>query len=300
VIAGIVLALAAAGCGSTTRAEPTAAPAHQEPATTSTQLHTATTTIARPTRAVDELVAVSGSRLRVRCTGSGNATVVLIPGFGDAGDTWATVTTAVADNARVCSYSRFGLGTSDPPPNPQTFATEATDLRSALRSLDEPGPYVVVGHSFGGAEAVSFTAQNPTDTAGLLLLDASPITWRDAVCAVSDNGSPSAKGFATVCEMTSSAQNNPEHLDGPAAFRAVAAIASVGNVPMTVATADRHDYPGLADGEEDRLNQQWAAGQQHWMTLSPSAQLVPVDHTGHNIQVDRPDVVIQQIERLIP
>ncbi|MGZ4730400.1 MAG: hypothetical protein ACXWB2_22015, partial [Acidimicrobiales bacterium] len=86
----------------------------------------------------------------------------------------------------------------------------------------------------------------------------------------------------------------------PAAFSEVATIDSLGNVPMVVATAARHTYPGLAVSEEARLNQVWDAGQQHWMSLSPSAQLVSVDNTGHDIQLDRPDVVIEQIQRLLP
>jgi pimeloyl-ACP methyl ester carboxylesterase len=41
-------------------------------------------------------------------------------------------------------------------------------------------------------------------------------------------------------------------------------------------------------------------GQEHWVSLSSSSRPVPVDDTGHNIQVDQPDVVIQQIEGLLP
>ena len=69
---------------------------------------------------------------------------------------------------------------------------------------------------------------------------------------------------------------------------------------MIVVTAARHIYPGLAASEEARLTQVWDAGQQHWMSLSSSAQLVSVDNTSHDIQLDRPDLVIEQIQRLLP
>jgi hypothetical protein len=39
---------------------------------------------------------------------------------------------------------------------------------------------------------------------------------------------------------------------------------------------------------------------QHWLTLSSASHLVPVDNTSHNIQVDRPDTVIEQIQKLLP
>jgi hypothetical protein len=35
------------------------------------------------------------------------------------------------------------------------------------------------------------------------------------------------------------------------------------------------------------------------VSLSSAAQLVPADNTGHYIQVDRPDLVIEQIEALL-
>lgn len=63
---------------------------------------------------------------------------------------------------------------------------------------------------------------------------------------------------------------------------------------MIVATADHHSYAGLAANEEARLNDVWTAGQAHWVSLASSAQLISVDHTSHNIQLDRPDVVLDK------
>jgi pimeloyl-ACP methyl ester carboxylesterase len=256
--------------------------------------------VARPTVPVDELVAVHGARLHVSCLGHGDVTVVQISGFEAAGDSWASITPAISQHARVCSYERFGDGTSDPPPVSQTFASEAADLRAALRSLDEPGPFVVVGHSFGGLEAVTFTAQFRAEVIGVLLVDASPVTWFDATCAVPDDGSAVSQAFrAATCSKIGSPANNAERLDGKTAFVDVAKIDSLGDVPVIVTTAAQHRYPGLPAGEEVRLNHVWDAGQQHWVSLSTSATLVPVDNTGHNIQHDRPDVVITQIQRLL-
>ena len=142
--------------------------------------------------------------MHVRCVGAGNVTVVLISGFLDGEDKWSSVTPTLSRRARVCSYARFGDGASDPPPATQTFATEAQDLRTALRSIDEPGPYVLVGHSFGGAEAVTFTAEYPSEVLGLVLLDASPTDWLAASCAVPEDGTPTARVFRDNCASISS------------------------------------------------------------------------------------------------
>lgn len=49
----------------------------------------------------------------------------------------------------------------------------------------------------------------------------------------------------------------------------------------------------------DRLDEAWAAGHAHWLSLSSSARLVPVADTGHTIQVDQPAAVVEQIGHLL-
>jgi pimeloyl-ACP methyl ester carboxylesterase len=252
----------------------------------------------RPSATVDELVGVAGGRLHVRCVGQGDTTVLLIAGFGDGGR-WGEIEPAISEHARVCSYARPGTGTSDPPSSTQIFTSQANDLRSLLRTIGEPGPYVVVGHSFGGAEAVSFASLFPEDVAGLLLLDATPTTWIEAACAIPLDGSEAARSFQAICAGAADPTSNPERLDAITGFADVARISSLGAVPMTVVTAADHSYPGLAPNETARLNEVWDQGQDRWTTLSPLARLVSVPNTGHDIQLDRPEVVIQEIATLV-
>jgi pimeloyl-ACP methyl ester carboxylesterase len=252
----------------------------------------------RPSATVDELVGADGSRLHVRCVGHGDTTVLLIAGFGDGGR-WDKIEPSISGQARVCSYARPGTGTSDPPSSTQTFTSQANDLRSLLHAIGEPGPYVVVGHSFGGAEAVTFASLFPEDVAGLLLLDATPTTWIDASCAVPPDGSETARNFQAICAGAADPALNPERLDAITGFADVAGISSLDAVPMTVVTAAEHTYPDLAPNEAARLNQVWDQGQDRWTTLSPLARLVSVPHTGHDIQLDHPDVVIQEIATLL-
>ena len=251
--------------------------------------------MSRPTAVVDELVRVGDGRLHVRCVGAGDTTVVLIAGFNDGGDNWGRITPALSGHARVCSYARFGTGASDPPTTPQTFATSARDLHALLNEIGEPGPYVVVGHSYGGAQAVTFAARYPDEVDGLLLLDATPPTWTAAGCAVPDDGSEAAAGFVARCPDPALPTDNPEQLDEVAGFADVAGIDTLGSLPLSVVTAAEHPFPGLDPVEAARLHDVWDQGQEHWMSLSSAAQLVTVEDTGHYIQLDRPDAVIAEI-----
>jgi pimeloyl-ACP methyl ester carboxylesterase len=238
--------------------------------------------------------------MHVHCEGTGAVTIVLIAGFGGDESSWGAIAPTLSASARLCTYSRFGTGTSDPPPHPQTFTSESQDLHSLLTTIGEPGPYVVVGHSFGGAQAVAFAASYPGDVSGVVLIDASPSNWNTAICAVPDDGTEAARGFVDTCTAISSPAGNPEQLDGPAAFAEVSAITSLGAVPMTVITATLRNFPGLNSAELARLTQVWNTGQQQWAALSPASSVVTVDDTGHDIQLEQPQIVIDEITRLLP
>jgi pimeloyl-ACP methyl ester carboxylesterase len=253
----------------------------------------------RPTTVRDELVPVAGGQLHIRCAGQGDTTIVLVAGFEADADIWSAVSPDLEAESRVCAYDRFGSGTSSPSLRDQTFATQADDLHTLLDVAGEPGPYVVVGHSFGGALAVTFASTYTDEVTGLLLLDASPTTWPDTACGVADDGSEVAASFRTTCEMFEP-EGNVERLDAHAAFDLVAQIDSLGDVPMIVAPAAERLYPGLAEAEARRLRAAWDAGQGGWAALSTTSQVVPVANTGHNIQVDQPERVAMLIEGLLP
>lgn len=295
-ISALVIPGVLAGCGSggSTRAASTPAPKPEAQAAEATLP-------ARPTQRVDRLAPVGpdGERMQLTCTGDGDRTVLLLAGFGDAGESWSIVAPALSEHARVCIPVRFGLGASDGPPSTQTFTTEAADLHRLLAAAGEPGPYVVVGHSFGGAEAVAFAAAHADEVAGVVLVDASPVTWPAVSCAVPDDGSEAAASFRQSCSMISDPARNPERLDAPAAFDDVAEVASLGDLPLVVLTRASVDYPGLAPAVAAPLADAWRDGQARWASLSSASTVVPVGDTGHVIQFDQPDAVTDQVLALL-
>ena len=249
-----------------------------------------TTAVERPSQTVDELVTIDSGRLHVRCSGEGDTTVLLVAGWDEGADGWAAVEPSVAEQTRTCAYDRFGTGTSDPPATPQTFETQVADLHELLDQIGEPGPYVVVGHSFGGAEAVTFAAAYADEVVGVMLVDASPVTWPDTVCSV--------PAYASGCALMRDPSSG-ERLDVFPAFEAVAKITSLGDLPMTVMTAAHRSPASLTPEELARLDGLWRAGTERWATLSTDSRIVTVEDTGHAIQAERPSVVLDEIVKLI-
>jgi pimeloyl-ACP methyl ester carboxylesterase len=126
--------------------------------------------------ATGRLVEVVGGR-RIYICEMGNAmaghpTVVFESGIAATSQNWLQVQQAVAKYARTVSYDRAGLGWSSGPASKRTPRNIARELRETLQRAGIPGPYVVVGHSFGGLVARSFTAQYPSEVGGVVLVDA--------------------------------------------------------------------------------------------------------------------------------
>ena len=118
-----------------------------------------------------KLVDLGGHRLHVNCTGRGGPVVVVETGLGDFSFDWVLVQRRVAAFTRVCTYDRAGYAWSDPGPQPRTFAQLNLELRDALSKLGERGPFVLVGHSYGGPVVRNFALTYARDVAGVVLVD---------------------------------------------------------------------------------------------------------------------------------
>jgi pimeloyl-ACP methyl ester carboxylesterase len=123
-------------------------------------------------------VTVAGHRMFYECSGAGSPTVVLEAGSPHPSTTWRWVQPQIARRTRVCAYDRAGLGRSAPPPRGhRTPRTQVRDLRLMLAAAKISGPYVVVGHSWGGLLARLFAHAYPVQTAGVVLLDATTFPY---------------------------------------------------------------------------------------------------------------------------
>ena len=119
-----------------------------------------------------KLVPADGTRLNLYCMGSGSPAVVFDSGWEDWAPVWTIVQPEVAKWTRACSYDRAGAGFSEPGPLPRTSVRIADELRSALHNGGIEGPYILVGHAFGGDNVRTFAARYPAEVAGLVLVEA--------------------------------------------------------------------------------------------------------------------------------
>ncbi len=127
------------------------------------------------------LVDVGGYTMHIDCRGTaaaGAPTVILESALAGTTSLWGWVQPEVANATRVCAYDRAGSGWSDPRPQPRDAEHFAAELQALLQAAAVPGPYVLVGHSYGGKYVRMYTAMYPDQVAGIVLVDAShPDQW---------------------------------------------------------------------------------------------------------------------------
>jgi pimeloyl-ACP methyl ester carboxylesterase len=113
-----------------------------------------------------------GERLHVRIWGEANdrPTIVLDVSAAQPSSIWAWIAQDLSTEYQVVAYDRPGVAWSAEVSG-RDAQSAADALTSALEKLGVGGPFVVVGHSFGGLSARVFAADHRQQLSGLILLD---------------------------------------------------------------------------------------------------------------------------------
>lgn len=253
------------------------------------------------------LVDVGGYRLAFHCVGEGSPTVVLETGLGAPSEYWAPIQQEMAGLTRVCRFDRAGRGKSDPAPTtPRTCADMVADLRALLHNASIPAPYVLVGNSVGGMNARLYAYQHPEEVAGLVLVDGSHQDQFTRMCEALPEPEPdspdSYKGFYHFCAggRWRDPANNPENVDFVTSREQLEAIHSLGDLPVAVLASGvfLREAPTRPEAGP-RLHEIWQDLQRDLANLSSNGVYRAVDSSGHFIQRDQPEVVVDAIRRVL-
>ncbi len=286
-----------------------------------------------------KLVDVGGCRLHLHAMGDGGPTVVLDAGWMDCSLNWCLVQPEVAKFARVCAYDRAGMGWSDVGPSPRDSRQIVRELHTLLKNAGVPGPYVLVGHSFGGGNVRLFAHEYPQEVAGLVLVDSvAEDQWPRLPEQVKrlyawmqqqlEGGRPLSKfGIiryfnlfylrpnlklpAAVQATDFAVRARTPYLDTVCREWALIASESADQVkagvplppvPLVVLTAGQHgDKPpqGLSAEDFDKWNAVLREEQAKLTELSPSGVQIVVTNSTHVMQLDRPDMVVAAIREVV-
>lgn len=230
--------------------------------------------------------------LYLDCRGEGQPTVVLEAGSGADSSSWSAVLDALAETTRTCAYDRAGRGRSDPIER-HTLSHAAAELRALLATAGEAPPFVVVGHSLGGAFSRVFASENRDDVVGLVMVDTfDPDLQEDWIRPLL--GPLQAEYDATLDALRATVES-VDSLDWSASEEQLRA-SSVDGLPIEFLVAPRYE-PRLSEAVNAAIETAWQDAVQ---SLSPGHVTRTIAWgAGHIIQVDRPDLVIEAVRRAV-
>jgi pimeloyl-ACP methyl ester carboxylesterase len=249
------------------------------------------TTQAAATGEIDAGFDVGGHKLHLRCEGKGSPgspTIVYLHGLGGDGSDVKSINTPLAGQVRVCTYDRVNVGRSDSDPGRHTGADSVRDLHTLLEAAGVPGPYLLVGFSFGGLLAIMYAATYPDQVMGLVSLDGS-LPTDDQV----DQLIPKDERAQVMAEQDA----NRERVDFYRTLdQAKALVAKVPDVPVTYMAARPVELP--PNWPVKRMQAFIRAKQVQFTKTVPQGRLVEVQ-SSHDIDLDKPELVIQEVQRIL-
>ncbi len=274
-----------------------------------------------------QMIDLGTHEIHLNCVGTGSPTVVFEADLDQYGSlSWISVQGEIGKLTRACSYDRAGILWSEAGPRPRDGETIASELVTLLDAAGAEGPYILVGHAFGGAYSRIFAGQNPEDVCGMVLVESSHPEMltrfeevgvvpeipdkniRPLILLLSHLGSPGrykgnvynlqteiydpVQAFLPESSMTWF----DEKAAAPDTLAQAGQVEYLGDLPLIVIATSRPS-PSLGDLGQ-KLDDLWLELQQELLLLSENSE-IRIYEDGHYPQLQSPELVIEAIQDVL-
>jgi pimeloyl-ACP methyl ester carboxylesterase len=223
------------------------------------------------TRTIKGKIDIGGYGLNVDCYGKGKPTVIFESGLGNYSLSWELVQPEISKIARTFSYDRAGVGYSDSDGRdlPKTSLDQVHELHTLLEKANVKGPYIIVAHSIGGYNARLFAGTYPEEVSGIVFVD----------CTSSNKYDGFNKETSEYIAGLARLEPKLDVIESGNQVKEITKKDTLRNVPITVISAVNSSAEILG--------------------LSNKSKLVSSEGSGHYIQIEKEQIVIDAIKDLI-
>lgn len=220
----------------------------------------------------------SGGTISMPCKGSGALPIVFLAGGSDPANVWSDLVTALGPDVLTCRFNRPGVFPSYDPSDLITPQDVADALAETLPQANIGTRFLLVGHSIGGLSMRMFGAGHGDSVAAAVFLD------------------PTVPSFAT----SAPAELTQLGFDPQATATEGDAVTSwTSDASLRVLSHD--GALAVSNGVFTPTDQAaWDEGQQVYAHLTANGTQTDVTGAGHYVFVDAPEVVVAEIQALLP
>ncbi|MDX1519658.1 MAG: alpha/beta hydrolase, partial [Gammaproteobacteria bacterium] len=246
------------------------------------------------------------------CKGDREPTVIIEAGIGGSLANWLPVQKALSPELRTCVYDRAGYGMSYEGSGARTAGQIAEELAALIRYADLPGPYILVGHSFGGYVVQIFARKKLADLAGVVLVDSSHPDQVQRLAGLDEigdtyrhiiNGPVSIRGgaFSDAKEFWNMLNGQRKSIFTQMyelkyfseSAEEVRNAGTFPDIPLAVITRDRELLPTTGEGHS--YETEWQDMQRELVALSSHGWQTIARDSSHVIHIDDPDLLVREI-----
>jgi pimeloyl-ACP methyl ester carboxylesterase len=250
----------------------------------------------------ENLIDVGGRKLDCCVYGKGSPTVVLVSGLEAPQVYWNSVIPDLAAKTTVVTYDRAGVGKSEIGGLPAHGEQSAKDLHVLLAKLDAPKPYILVGHSYGGSVVRLFASMYPDNMAGLILEETQHEDVLDEMRKIIEG-----KDLEAFDQLMADRFSMPANPKTEADYRNMTReqlkksrpLPQIPFVVMAVAGRAKAMAPLFSDAAIEKMEKLDGDLNNRLAALIPGGKLIVVEGTGHNIHMDKPEVLIAPVAEMI-
>jgi len=259
-------------------------------------------------------------------------TVVFDSGLGEGVFSWAKVQNKVSDYASTISYDRAGILWSERGSAPKSSKQISSDLHELLIKSKAQKPYIIVAHSLSGLTLRNYISEHNKDILGVIFVDVShpdqlnrfPKNAGSLLDEIPAWLTNFGNAIGVVRLFFNPAYPNTDINDPinirvkalrpksiPAAveewlsFKSIANeaenIDTFGSTPFVIITGTSPDrYKYLQNKKlEEQFSNIWIDLQKDLLKLSNNSIQIFATKSGHVIQMEQPEIVIESINKMI-
>jgi len=281
-----------------------------------------------------KLIDAGGHMLHALIKGSGSPTVVFESGLASDGYVaWYKVQDEVARLSTTVAYDRAGINWSERGSNPKTAEAISRELEAMLANGGFEPPYILVGHSFAGITLRPFIYRNLDNIAGIVFVDTThPDQWNRTPEEMQTDSSGPSRSFMRLLRNLGVLRINmkgivlpntekddiynrvtsalihrasgvmDEMLASDAMMDEVVSMNDFGNISLTIVTGaspTRYEAYPVSQETKAELTNTFHDLQKDLLNLSSQSRQIHAPNSGHYVQFDEPEVVIDAILQLV-
>jgi len=248
----------------------------------------------------------------------GQPVIVFESGHGTPMGHWDKILEGVSAMAAVVTYDRPGIGESEPDDEMPTIKNVSDRLIRILNHLNLEPPYVLVGHSLGGAYVRGFAIYYPEMLAGLVIIDPADFseTRENRRLPWYDIGLDDYTIDTLIAKWERKAMENKHNDTRPISVQEEGEVladmrktdfkeisdSELPNIPVHILTGGRYDTPPRFRSTEFNDSLEFRAKMKHrverWTDVVQSVDkgmLFYSSDAGHFVHYDDPELLISSI-----